>query len=145
MSIVNHRLERFGLAFYYGGILIFFARFAAHAMLTGSFIFNGNSDLENYWSTVFNAMSMIIPLLSALLFAISAQEGFDRIGNISEGMIQKLSDMHGRISAEQKDKAQNDKVNFNTYKNLAQRCADLMLSEFSDWNSFIKSKGISDH
>lgn len=138
MDILNKRLDKFGFTIYYIGVFIVALRGAEHALITSSLLTGLNPFQTSFISTFFNMLSMVIPLFSVLAFGISTQEGFDRINNISKGMKDKLLCLHNMIAKE-------CNINFNTYNKLSQRCADIMLSEFSDWNSFIRSKNISDH
>lgn len=129
MQLVTRRLERFGMTIYYVGVLIVALRGGVHILISGK---------NDYISTFFNMLSMVIPLFSALAFGLSAQEGFDRIGQISTAMSENLNNISQQLNTE-------NKVDFSTYMIFSEHTADLMLSEFTDWNSFIKSKGISDH
>jgi hypothetical protein len=138
MDTLSKRLEKFGLTIYFIGIFIVALRFCEHTLITSSILTGLNPIEKNYISNVFNMLSMVIPLFSALAFAVSSQEGFDRIKNMSKSMSVNLTCLNYMIAKE-------DSINFNTYKNLSQHCADIMLSEFGDWNSFIKSKNISIH
>jgi hypothetical protein len=133
MGLMTGRLEKFGMAIYYIGIMIVVLRGGFHA-----FVPSATDDQSKYLSQLFNMLSMVIPLFSAVAFGISAQEGFERILRLSETMCEKLAVESGRIGSL-------ESVDFRTYRDISQHAADLMLSEFSDWNSFIKTKPISDH
>jgi len=138
MNTLNSRLEKFGIAIYYIGIFIVALRFCEHTLIPSYGLHNLKQYQTTYISYLFNMLSMVIPLFSAFAFAVSSQEGFDRIDNMSTSMSANLTSLNNMIAKE-------DNINFNTYKNLSQHCADIMLSEFGDWNSFIKSKNISIH
>ncbi len=138
MQLITRRLERFAMTIYYIGVLIVALRVGVHILTTGDWWTRFGSDEKSYISTFFNMLSMVIPLFSALAFGLSSQQGFDRIGQLSEAMSEKLENISQQLNTgKEKD--------FYTYMKFSQHTADLMLSEFTDWNSFIKSKNISDH
>jgi predicted glycosyl hydrolase (DUF1957 family) len=53
-------------------------------------------------------------------------------------MLLRLSNMENQMSRQKSE-------DFNAFMALTQALTNLMLSEFSDWNMFIRTKSISDH
>ena len=138
MQRIASRLERFGLRVYYIGIAImilraavfYFATADTHAVLT--------EIQKSYLTKVFNMLSMVTPLFSSLAFGLSAQEGFASLQRRSEDMLLRLSSMEKQMNRRKTE-------DFNAFVALSQALTGLMLSEFSDWNMFIRTKPISDH
>lgn len=124
MRLITERLDKFGTFIYYLGVLIVAVRFGVNAF-----------SFDAFTPKVFNMLSMVIPLFSALAFGLSAQEGFEHIKQSSSSMSEKLKNLSGQSAYMEKD--------FNVYMRFSQSTADLMLSEFIDWNVFFKSKDIS--
>ena len=136
MEILTRRLNRIGILMYYIGILIVVLRVGAHLLVSSSLSLAFSSGQQGYIFSVFNMLSLIIPLFSSLAFGISAQEGYGRILQLSQVMSERLEIMLSQVRLEKQ-------MDFHEYMQVAQKAADLMLSEFSNWNVFFKSKTIN--
>jgi hypothetical protein len=138
MQRIASRLERFGLRVYYIGIGIMILRAAVFYFATADTHTTLNEVQKSYLTKVFNMLSMVAPLFSSLAFGLSAQEGFASLQHRSEDMLLRLSNMEKQMSRQKSE-------DFNAFMALTQALTNLMLSEFTDWNMFIRTKSISDH
>lgn len=138
MFRISSRLEKAGIGIYYAGIAVTVLRALVFWLTTGIRIVPLAEQGKLYLSKLFNMLSMVVPLFSSLAFGLSAQEGFDRIRMRSDAMLGRLEALAGqmdRIST----------VDYSGFMKLSQQVTDLILSEFTDWNAFIRTKPISDH
>jgi hypothetical protein len=137
LSLISNRLERFGLSFYYVGLMVtilrVFVYFINQAYSGTTFLFLGIP-----LTTFVNMLTLAIPVFASTAFGISAQGGFERLMYRSSSMAEKLQEVAESF----------DMVEGNSYtevKGLAERTADIMISEFTDWRMFLESKSVSNH
>jgi len=135
MALIAKRINKYGLRIYYCGIIVFFLRFIAYSLTSGSALIILSGAEKDYITKFFNMLSMVIPLFSSFLFGVSSQEGFERVGQLSMAMTEKL-DIHKSV-------IQRGLSDYNAFIKYAQATAEIMLSEFADWNTFFSTKKIS--
>ncbi len=135
MDLISLRIESFGRSIYYASVLIYVVRVVVHIATSGTMFTALGSEQRGYISTFFNMLSMVVPLFSSLAFGLSSQEGFGRIKQLSEVMIEKLQCLSDQAVSVDED--------YHAFMKFSQSAADLMLSEFTDWNVFFQSKIIS--
>jgi hypothetical protein len=135
MELIAKRINKYGIFIYYMGVVLVALRFLAVIITSNQHLLPLAKSYRDYISTFFNMFSMVIPLFSAFLFGMSSQEGFERMGQMSKTMKDRLSAHRSEIQRGLQD--------YNAFMKYAQSTAEIMLSEFTDWNTYFSTKKIN--